>query len=121
MKLNHLNLTVTDPMETHDFLEKYFGLRSMGGNKNMAFLSDDDGSVISLMSPKVSKETEVKYPTTFHIGFIQANEARVNEINQRLKDDGYDVPSPSKQHGSWTFYIDAPGGFLLEVLSNNRD
>ena len=25
MKLNHLNLTVTDVAETHDFLEKYFG------------------------------------------------------------------------------------------------
>ena len=46
MKLNHLNLTVTDPMETHDFLAKYFGLRSLGGNKNMAFLADDDGAVV---------------------------------------------------------------------------
>jgi len=116
MKLNHLNLTVTDPMETHDFLAKYFGLRSMGGNKNMAFLSDDDGSVISLTSVKVAKETEVRYPATFHVGFIQKTAEQVNAINERLKDDGYDVAPPSTQHGSWTFYFHAPGGFMVEVL-----
>ena len=55
MKLNHLNLTVTNPQETHDFLITYFGLRSMRSNQNMALLLDDDGSVISLMNPKVSK------------------------------------------------------------------
>src|SRR5262245_56868326 len=97
MKLNHLNLTVTDPMQTHDFLAKYFGLRSMGGNKNMAFLSDDDGSVISLTSVKVARETDVRYPASFHIGFIQKTEEQVNAINQRLKADGYDVAAPSKQ------------------------
>jgi hypothetical protein len=41
----------------------------------------------------------------------------VNEINKRLKDDGYDVPAPSRQHGSWTFYFRAPGGFTIEVLA----
>ncbi len=28
----------------------------------------------------------------------------------------YDVPAPSRMHGSWTFYFDAPGGFMVEVL-----
>jgi lactoylglutathione lyase len=54
---------------------------------------------------------------TFHVGFIQESEERVNEINKRLKDDGFDVPPPSRQHGSWTFYFKAPGGFTIEVLS----
>ena len=116
MKLNHLNLTVTDVPEAHRFLEMYFGLRDSGGNKNIAFLSDDTGMVLSLTSMKVGRESEVRYPATFHIGFIQESEERVNEINQRLKDDGFDVPPPSRQHGSWTFYFLAPGGFTIEVL-----
>lgn len=116
MKLNHLNLTVTDVPEAHAFLVKYFELRDGGGNKNIAFLYDDNGSVLSLTSMKVGRETEVRYPATFHIGFIQESEERVNEINRRLKDDGFDVPPPSKQHGSWTFYFSAPGGFTIEVL-----
>jgi lactoylglutathione lyase len=117
MKLNHLNLTVTNVPETHRFLEEYFALKSISVNNNMGFLSDDNGMVLSLTSMKVGKETEVKYPVTFHVGFIQESEERVNEINRRLKEDGFDVPPPSRQHGSWTFYFKAPGGFTIEVLA----
>ena len=116
MKLNHPNLTVTNVPETHQFLQKYFGLRDKGGNNNIAFLTDDDGFFLSLTSIKIGNETEVKYPALFHIGFGQESEERVNEINCRLKEDRFDVPPPSRQHGSWTFYFQAPGGFTIEVL-----
>jgi catechol-2,3-dioxygenase len=96
MKLNHINLTVTDVPGAHKFLQKYFGMRDMGGNNNIAFLSDDNGMVLSLTSMKLGGEGEVKYPATFHIGFGQESKEQVNEINQRLKDDGFDVPPPSR-------------------------
>lgn len=117
MKLNHLNLTVSDVTEAQTFLEKYFELENMGGNKNIAFLKDDNGMVLSLTSMKLGGETEVRYPATFHIGFGQESAERVNAIYRRLKDDGFEVPAPSRQHGSWTFYFTAPGGFTIEVLS----
>jgi catechol-2,3-dioxygenase len=116
MNLNHLNLTVTNVPEAHRFLQKYFGMRDLGGNNNIAFLSDDNGMLLSLTSMKLGGEREVKYPANFHVGFGQESEERVNEINRQLKDDGFDVPSPSRQHGSWTFYFVAPGGFTIEVL-----
>ena len=59
----------------------------------------------------------MKYPSSFHIGFIQPSQERVNEINQRLKYDGFKVDAPAHLHGSWTFYFTAPGGFTIEVLS----
>jgi len=74
MKLNHLNLTVTDVRAAGEFLEKYFGLRKMGGKAGMAFLSDEDGFVLTLM--KAGRATNVAYPKTFHIGFFRENEAR---------------------------------------------
>jgi lactoylglutathione lyase len=117
MKLNHLNLTVTDAAETARFLETYFGLRRMAGTEHkpsFAMLNDDNGLVLTLVRGRHG--AEVVYPDTFHVGFIQPNEERVNEINRRLKDDGFDVPPPSRQHGSWTFYFRAPGGFTIEVL-----
>lgn len=117
MKLNHLNLTVSDAAETASFLEKYFGLRPLGeapATATMAFLTDENGLVLSLFRGK--RGIEPDYPAGFHIGFIQESEDRVNEINQRLKEDGYDVPSPDRLHGSWTFYFRAPGGFTIEVL-----
>jgi len=118
MKLNHLNLTVTKPSETAAFLMKYFGLQSLTGeiaeNASMAFLTDDNGLVLSMIRAK--RDTEVVYPATFHIGFGQESEELVNEINQRLRNDGFEVPPPARMHGSWTFYFEAPGGFTIEVL-----
>jgi lactoylglutathione lyase len=116
MKLNHLKLAVTDVPATRAFLEKYFGMRDGGGNNNIAFLADENGMVLTLTSMKVGREVEVRYPATFHIGFIQESEDRVDEIHARLKGDGFDVPPPSRQHGSWTFYFLAPGGVTIEVL-----
>ena len=118
MKLNHLNLTVNNVAETKAFLEKYFGFHSMEGvesDEDFDILFDDANLVLTLM--KTGGTNEVKYPASFHIGFIQENEEKVNEINQRLKDDGIDVKEPRHFHGSWTFYCKAPGGFTIEVLA----
>lgn len=117
MKLNHLNLTVTDVPAAADFLAKYFGLqRGEGGRTNKSFvvLFDDNGMVLTLM--KAGHGQEVRYPSTFHIGFVQESEERVNEINRRMKDDGFEVNPPQRSH-AWTFYVQAPGGFAVEVLS----
>jgi lactoylglutathione lyase len=116
VKLNHLNLAVSDVQAARAFLVKYFGLDPQGksGNDAIAFLRDDNGIVLTLTN--IDKASEVKYPGAFHIGFIQASPAMVDEINQRLKADGYEVDPPSKLHGSWTFYFRAPGGFVIEVL-----
>ncbi|MCR8842292.1 VOC family protein [Paenibacillus sp. SC116] len=111
MKVNHLNLTVTDVIATSEFLEKYFGLLTQGTRGDgFAFLSDDNGMVLTLM-----KGGKVNYPSTFHIGFMQENEEQVDELNQRLKEDGFDVEPPQRWHG-YTFYVKAPGGFTVEVL-----
>jgi catechol-2,3-dioxygenase len=118
MKLNHLNLTVTNVPETCKFLEKYFGMQGKFGNNNIAFLYDDNAMVLTLTSMKVGRESEVKYPANFHIGFIQESEERVNKINKQLSADGFDVPPPSRQHGSWTFYFLALGGFTIEVSAS---
>ena len=120
MTLNHLNLTVPDPSETSAFLAKYFGLRPRGGNLGIQMLNDDNGMVLTLIKARREDLREpaagVRYPSSFHIGFIQPSHDRVNEINQRLRDDGFEVDAPAHLHGSWTFYFTAPGGFTIEVL-----
>ncbi|ALC80217.1 MULTISPECIES: VOC family protein [Bacillus] len=111
MKVNHLNLTVTDVPEARKFLETYFGLTCEGSRGNgFAVMFDDDGFVLTLM-----KGSKVQYPKTFHIGFPQENKEQVDQINQRLKEDGFDVEPPKQLHG-YTFYVEAPGGFTVEVL-----
>jgi catechol 2,3-dioxygenase-like lactoylglutathione lyase family enzyme len=116
VKLNHLNLAVSDVQQARGFLVKYFGLDPDGkpGNDAIAFLRDDNGMVLTLTN--IDRAAEVKYPGAFHIGFIQESRERVDEINRRLKEDGFAVDPPQKLHGSWTFYFRAPGGFVIEVL-----
>ncbi len=46
---------------------------------------------------------------------MQENELKVNELNLRLKQDGFKVGPPQHAHG-YTFYVKAPGGFVVEVL-----
>lgn len=117
MQLNHLNLTVDNALVAGEFLVKYFGLiphEGMRMTERFTILRDDAGMVLTLI--KEYSDAEVAYPPSFHIGFIQESESKVNEINERLRADGYDVSPPSRQHGSWTFYFTAPGGFVIEVL-----
>ncbi|HEU4745883.1 MAG TPA: VOC family protein [Anaerolineales bacterium] len=118
MKLNHINLTVTHVQEASDFLVKYFGMRNMGGNKGMGFLTDEEngwGFVLTLM--KATQGTQSKYPGTFHIGFFIGGKETVDEIHRRLKEDGFDVPAPEDTGHSYGFYVKAPGGFTVEVAA----
>ncbi|MCW5876933.1 MAG: VOC family protein [Anaerolineales bacterium] len=112
MILNHLNLAVSDVEAAADFLSTYFGMTRQGGNRGMAFLSDDNGLLLSLSKTK----GPVKYPGVFHIGFGQPDRATVDAIHQRLKADGFELEPPMDAH-AYTFYIEAPGGFTVEVLS----
>jgi catechol-2,3-dioxygenase len=117
MKLNHLNLTVTDVSAAETFLKTYFGLQSEEGDdhrKNFVVMYDDNKLVLGLM--KAGHGVEVKYPGYFHIGFIQESEEHVTNLYHRLKEDGFDVQPPERHH-AWTFYIQAPGGFTVEVLA----
>src|SRR5262245_64316162 len=117
MKLNHLNLTVTDVRAAGEFLEKYFGLRRMGGDARMAFLSDadadEDGFVLTLM--KAGAKTPVVYPGVFHIGFFVDRKETVNEVHRRLKADGFEAPAPKANNHAYGFYVKAPGGFTVEL------
>ena len=95
-----------------EFLEKYFGMRCAGSRgSGFAAMFDDDGFVLTLMKGK-----NVEYPQTFHIGFPQENKEKVDELNKRLKQDGFEVEPPIEAHG-YTFYVQAPGGFTNEILA----
>jgi catechol-2,3-dioxygenase len=88
----------------------------MGGNKGMGFLTDDEnewGFVLTLM--KATEETQGKYPGTFHIGFFIESKKTVDELNRHLKEDGFEVPAPEDTGHSYGFYVQAPGGFMVEI------
>lgn len=112
MKLNHLNLSVTDVPACVAMFETHFGLQrsDMPVNEHMAFLRGEDGFLLSMFRAK-----EVQYPKTFHIGFMQETVEQVHAIHARLQEAGFNPQTPREEHGRVTFYFDAPGGFVVEV------
>lgn len=114
MKVNHVNLTVVEVRAAAALLETYLGLQSHGGNAEMMVLLNDAGLVLTLM--KAGRSTTVKCPDNFHIGFFIEDEATVDAINQRLREDGFDVPPPEPHH-AYGFYVQTPGGFTADIGS----
>lgn len=118
MTLNHLNLAVDDVPAACSFFETYFGLAPVQARPGprMAFLRDDNGLFLSLMN--LDSSEPAAYPGTFHVGFILDTRADVDGMNDRLRQDGFAVEPAREFHGSYTFYLQAPWGVSVEVLTN---
>lgn len=115
MRLNHINLPVSDVAKTRAFLEHYFDLRCLAepDPDTVVVLADESQCIVTLSNFK--RANEIVYPNGFHIGFMQRTREQVDAIFERLRGDGYE-PGPRKHfHGAWTFYFKAPGGFTIEV------
>ena len=79
---------------------------------------DESGFVFTLNN--FDRATTVEYPGAFHVGFMQDSREEVDAIFERLKAGGFDPKPPREFHGAWTFYLDAPGGFTVEVGHQHR-
>jgi lactoylglutathione lyase len=112
MKVNHLHLMVPDVQVASAFFEKYFALRKLSGNAGLTVLLDEAGFVLTLM--KLGGKSTRTYPANFHVGFFLDDEAKVDAIHSRMVADGFDVAAPVRAH-AYSFYVSAPGGFLVEV------
>lgn len=114
MKVNHLNLGLTELPETVAMFERYFGFTLLPFSQlpKMAFMTDDAGALVSLFRVK-----DADYPKIFHIGFMLDSQAQVVEMNDRLREGGFDPETPREEHGRFTFYFKCPGGVLIEVNS----
>ena len=94
MILNHLNLTVTDVPAARRFLETYFGLQA----HTNPFTGEPTGA-------------------GDHPGFAVLVDDRgmVLTLMKGRTADGFAAGPPERSH-AYTFYVKAPGGFVVEVL-----
>jgi len=108
MRLNHINLVVTDVAEAIQFFEKYFGFTCIAikGNNLISVLRGADGFELVLMSSSMNEKTAPVYPENFHIGFKQNTKEAVDDMYNNLKKDGI-APGrePGKIRGSYGFYF----------------
>ena len=116
MKLNHINLPVGDVAAARDFLTTSFGMKTameLPGNK-MAILRDD-GEMVLILSHFDKQTTEVAYHSDFHVGFYVESRAAVDASYAGLTANGIEGDKPRPRQGRYSYYVNAPGGFIVEV------
>ena len=105
MKLNHINLVVTNVEAAVNLFEKYFDFKctETKGNNVVAILKGADNFTLVIMT---SKDGDLKFPAAFHIGFMQTTTQEVVDIYQKLKSAGIDAgQEPRKIRDSFGFYF----------------
>ena len=114
MKLNHLDLQVSDVQRSVAFFEHYFGLelRSSRTSPALAILSDQHGFVLVLQRKKDDAE---KYPDGFHVGFFVDDVESVHRAHARATEGGIQVSAVIENNRGVMIYCTAPDGFAVEV------
>ncbi len=107
MKLEHVAMYVNDLEAVRDFFVKYLGGRSNDGYHNPKtdfrsfFISFDDGARLELMNKPALDDIEKPLNRTgyVHIAFSVGSKEKVDELTERLKEDGYELISGPRYTG----------------------
>lgn len=107
MKIEHVAMYVNDLEGAKAFFEKYFGAVSnaLYHNKNTGFrsyfLSFDDGARLEIMNKPGMTDPEKGPARTgyIHIAFSLGSRQKVDELTERLRNDGYTVMSGPRGTG----------------------
>lgn len=105
MKLNHINLVVSNVAEAIQLFETYFNFKctDIKGDNIVAILKGDDDFTLVIMT---DKNGQITYPNAFHIGFMLDSETEVIKIYNTLKNGGIAVEQePRKIRDSYGFYF----------------
>jgi len=120
MRMDHINLTVTDVQQASAFLKKHFGYTDAfdDNNVDISVLAGEHGMHINLM-----RGNNPTYPKMFHIGFDAGTEAEVKAVYERLSADGISARPPVNSNwGSFTFHFTCPGSdFVIEVACASEE
>ena len=108
MRIEHVAIYVNDLEATKDFFVKYFNATPNEGYHNKTtdfrsyFLSFDDGARLEIMNKPQMKDDEKSLNRTgfVHIAFSLGSKKAVDELTEKLKDDGYKIISGHKLVGN---------------------
>ena len=105
MKINHLNLVVSNVAEASSFFEAHFNFKctEIKGDHLVAILKGSDGFTLVIMK---SKDGDPVYPEAFHIGFMLDSTEDVTDSYLKLKTSGIIVGrEPQKIRDGFGFYF----------------
>lgn len=107
MRIEHIAMYVSDLESARDFFVKYLGGKSNNGYHNQKtgfrsyFISFDDGARLEIMTkPKISDYDKPLNRTGYaHIAFSLGSKGKVDQLTEKLKNDGFAVLSGPRTTG----------------------
>jgi catechol 2,3-dioxygenase-like lactoylglutathione lyase family enzyme len=114
MRLNHLDLPVSDPHTAKHFFENHFGFRTIFIRSDLVVMLDSTDFALTL-SAKLA-DGDQGYPTGFHVGFNLNTEAELQAIYQNLLAAKVSLARPlGLLGGALTFQCFGPDQILIEM------
>jgi lactoylglutathione lyase len=115
MKLNHIDLQVSDVDAAREFFERFFGLRCRyQRQKQIAIFESDTGFEFAVSN--LFNSPPPAYPPDFHVGFVLEHTRDVREIYERLKAAGFGMKLELGDHGpAFAFQCLGPDAIPIEV------
>jgi catechol 2,3-dioxygenase-like lactoylglutathione lyase family enzyme len=115
MKLNHIDLQVSDVSAARSFFETHFGLRCAFQRRNELALMEDDAGLSFGVSNLFDSAPPV-YPKDFHIGFILDTESDVRAVHDRLNTAGVPMRTELSRGGPNLYFMcEGPDAIAIEV------
>ncbi len=125
MRIEHIAMHVNDLEKARDFFVKYFDAKSNQGYHNTKtnfrsyFLSFEDGARLEIMHRPnmVDGEKQPNQTGFIHIAFQLGSREAVNELTDRLRNDGYPIVSGPRTTGDGYYESCIVGieGNLIEI------
>jgi catechol 2,3-dioxygenase-like lactoylglutathione lyase family enzyme len=117
VKLNHLDLQVSDVPALTTFLVEHFDLqpRTRLDSPRLAILTDGHGFTLVIQRRKHDGET---YPEGAHIGFLVNDPAEVHTRRARIAAAGVAISDATTTARGTSCYCRAPSDILIEIGCN---
>ena len=115
MKINHVDLHVSDVDAAREFFERFFGLRCAYQRQGqIAILEDEAGFQLGVSNLRGSPPPA--YPPAFHVGFVLERTGEVREIHDSLKAAGIGMKFELQEAGpALAFQCVGPDAIPVEV------
>lgn len=115
MKLNHVDLQVSDVEGARVFFERHFDFQCIHQRRGqIAILQDEDG--FSLAVSNLFESPPPAYPPDFHIGFILGSEVQLRAHFDRLKTAGVPMKAELSRGGPNVYFVClGPDSIHIEV------
>ncbi|HET7558494.1 MAG TPA: VOC family protein [Limnochordia bacterium] len=121
MKLNHLDLQVSDVDRARAFFETHFGFRCTYRRQNQIAILEDDYGFAFGVSNLFNSPAPV-YPPDFHVGFHLQDAVEVRAMYERLQAAGVAMKRTLQTGGpSLYFQCLAPDDIPVEVSAPRDD